>query len=621
MPLTLGGALVAWTAPAATAGVLFGLFFVARNAADGIPWTSPAIFCGIPAAAFLAAASIAAGLAYAVVRAAGWRASTKFFAALSAFVFFSIVGFQSIREYKVDVPWRYLTGGALGAIAALATAGCARSRVALAMAKGSIAAGAVALLTGALAVASVHFPRGKGGEERDPRDFVSTFAPLDKRPERDPEYARVIVLGLDGVTWDKIDPRIARGELANFARLRAEGSTARLRTIVPTASPSIWTTFVTGVLPAEHRIQDFVVRRAAFLPSHDLAVNNRTMRRALASLGLHSVTPVSSNLRFSKALWNIATEMDISSLTVGWWASYPAETVKGWIVSDAVIEDWEQWFLTTKEKGLRRSLGATYPEELAAEIAPLRRSLSSLTREELGQFLVVDDDAWAEFRAHVKVDRNKPMSIFPSSYLREEFLLDVTTKLDDEHRPEIVLCYTRLTDDVGHFFWEYSETEDAKVLGLDPKLVSRYGGVVDNSYSWADGVVGRFLARLGPKDTLVVVSDHGWERVGLGQYHHSNGPDGIIAFFGAFVKPGRLASSPHILDVMPTLLYLAGIPKGKEMPGRAVREAFTLTREERTIPTWDTVRFGTLEAIQSFDSDARVNLLRQVGYVEGGHGK
>jgi hypothetical protein len=555
--------------------------------------------------------------------AAGARPRIGLYSAVAAFLLFSVVGFQAIREYKVDTQWRYLTGLAVGSAAAAAAVAVARSKHAGLVAKASIGAGILTIAAGTIAVGILRFPAAEAATVRDPRDFVSTFPPLEPTPERDEDHARVIVLGLDGVTWDKIDPLIVKGQLPHFAKVKAEGATARLRTVVPTSSPSIWTTIVTGVLPAEHRIQDFVVRRAAFLPSFDLNVDNRALRRALALLKLHNVVPVSSNLRFAKAIWNIATEMKIPSLTIGWWASYPAEPVNGWIVSEAVIKDWEKWFLKSKEEGLRRSRGATYPEELAKEIAPLQRPVSSLTREELCRFLAVDDAAWAEFQSYNAIDREKPMSIFPSSYLRDEFLVDATFKLDDEHRPEIVLCYTRLTDDVGHFFWEYSEAQDAKELGLDPALVARYKDVVDKSYVWADGVVGRFLARLQPNDTLIVVSDHGWERVAKGQYHHSNGPDGIVAFYGRYVKPGPIADKagaekPHILDILPSILYLAGIPKGKEMPGRALREAFTLTREERVIPTWDTIRFGTLEAIQSLDSEARMNLLREVGYV--GHG-
>jgi hypothetical protein len=427
----------------------------------------------------------------------------------------------------------------------------------------------------------------------------------------------VFLLGIDGATWDKIDPLIQQKRLPHFETLRKDGATARLKTIVPTASPTIWTTIATGHLPSDHGIQDFVVRRTRFLPSYALVLENRPLRTLFSFLDLYTVVPVTSNFRRTKAIWNLATEMNIPIGSVGWWASYPAEIVKGWIVSDATSHAWVRRLMAKHEQLETRAMANTFPEELAAELAPLHRNVESITKEELGRFMQLDDTAWSDFHAAADVDKESPLSIWHSAFLRDEFFVASALEIEKRYKPEILFCYTRFTDDIAHFFWEYSEAE-ARELGRDPKRIARYKDTVDRSYEWADAIVGKFMERLGPGDTLVVCSDHGWERAGRGMYHHNNGPDGIIAFYGSSAKPGHaIGGTPHILDVAPTLLWLAGIPKGADMAGTALRDAFVSPPEEKTIPTWETSSYRTGAAIEMLDAAGRVHELEQLGYVGG----
>ena len=74
---------------------------------------------------------------------------------------------------------------------------------------------------------------------------------------------RVIVLGLDGATWDVIDRLREGGELPNFDRLAREGAVGILRSEEPTLSPRVWTTIATGVDPEVHGAQDFYSQQAS----------------------------------------------------------------------------------------------------------------------------------------------------------------------------------------------------------------------------------------------------------------------------------------------------------------------------------------------------------------------
>lgn len=84
---------------------------------------------------------------------------------------------------------------------------------------------------------------------------------------------RVLVIGLDGATFDLIDPWIAAGHLPNLKRLVESGSRGLLSsTIQPTTAPA-WVTFMTGLNQGKHGLYDFVRRQQ---DGYNLEVTNAT---------------------------------------------------------------------------------------------------------------------------------------------------------------------------------------------------------------------------------------------------------------------------------------------------------------------------------------------------------
>lgn len=73
--------------------------------------------------------------------------------------------------------------------------------------------------------------------------------------------ARVTLIGVDGASWNLIDPMLASRELPNLAALIARGATANLETVEPLTSPVVWTSIATGRSPAAHGVTDFLATR------------------------------------------------------------------------------------------------------------------------------------------------------------------------------------------------------------------------------------------------------------------------------------------------------------------------------------------------------------------------
>ena len=61
--------------------------------------------------------------------------------------------------------------------------------------------------------------------------------------------AKIVMLGLDGATFDLILPWVQAGKLPHFARLLNTGIAGTLRSTIPPMSPPAWNSFMTGTNP------------------------------------------------------------------------------------------------------------------------------------------------------------------------------------------------------------------------------------------------------------------------------------------------------------------------------------------------------------------------------------
>lgn len=73
------------------------------------------------------------------------------------------------------------------------------------------------------------------------------------------EKSKIVLIGLDGATWDLIKPWTKEGKLPFFKELMEESSYGTLESTVIPMSPPAWTSFLTGKNPGKHGIYDFII--------------------------------------------------------------------------------------------------------------------------------------------------------------------------------------------------------------------------------------------------------------------------------------------------------------------------------------------------------------------------
>lgn len=428
---------------------------------------------------------------------------------------------------------------------------------------------------------------------------------------RGPEGRKIFIFAVDGVTWRVMDPLLQQGKLPNMARLIGSGASGELNTIVPAHSPIIWTSIATGKSPFKHGIKGFwyTVEEGEH---HASQAEKDTLDR-LRSIGYISGPAEGKNgepakalyhsgKRKALALWNILGRFDMRSDVIAWWVTYPAEAIKGRMISDRYI--YNRFELATAERGyLYEDEGRNvYPEELKSLVEPLVVKVEDIRPEQMQRFIRGPVTIPKAITLHSIEDELRIVLAKDLSYV------EMSRAMLDEEVPDLFTVYIQGTDIASHYFWKYLFPEewaekypDAPVSAAD---VERYGQAINEYYIQADEWIGELLEYADENTTVVVLSDHGFEtgrrtskaepaaHETVSGVHSKTGPPGILVMHGPDVREGVRVSGAHIYDIVPTLLTVLGLPVADDMDGRVLRSylkssADRVPADEASIPSYE----------------------------------
>jgi len=366
---------------------------------------------------------------------------------------------------------------------------------------------------------------------------------------------RLLLIGLDGADWQIAGPLMEAGRLPNLARLRSQGAWGHLRSTTPMLSPLLWTSIATGKTPGEHGIIDFLVR------------DPRT----------GAMVPITSRFRKVRALWNIYSDAGRTADFIAWWATWPAETINGHIVSDRMAYSTFGYSASASD-----TVGLVSPPEFMNVAAALRVSEAEITLQDLNQFAPVTAAELAAAREKAKGDPTQayadPLNHLTRILASTRTYHAAALKLLQGRRPDILSIYYQGIDEVSHRFAHYVPP---RLPWVDAALFEKYKDVVQRFYEYQDALIGELLTAAGEGVTTVVVSDHGFLN---GSHRPDFPPDvelkpgawhrlhGILLMAGPPIRAGALQPAT-LYDVTPTLLYLSGLPVPEDMAGRPIFEA------------------------------------------------
>lgn len=279
---------------------------------------------------------------------------------------------------------------------------------------------------------------------------TTTQAPQPNGTER-PD--KVLVIGLDGATFELIEPWAAAGYLPTLARLLREGAHGSLRSTVPPMTGPAWTTFGTGTNPGQHRLYDWIARTPGsyeFQPLTALDCKVPTVYQLLSQVGRR-----------------------VCALNIP--MTYPPSQVNGVVVSGLPAPTLDS--------------GITHPPELLQEIL-----------DNVGDYILYPDPGQAYSDSGIDAFLEK---LYRAADLRMQTL----EYLRSREAWDFAMMVFNGTDTICHALWKYM---DASHPLHDPSKAEKYGNAIRDYYQYIDGHLATIVDGLDDDTTLLIMSDHGF---------------------------------------------------------------------------------------------------------------
>jgi predicted AlkP superfamily phosphohydrolase/phosphomutase len=421
-----------------------------------------------------------------------------------------------------------------------------------------------------------------------PRPPAPPASPMALATEPVVAARRMILLGVDGLGPEWVQASVTRGTAPALARLLRRGASGPLATIRPTEGPPVWATIFTGRYPRDHGVKSFGGYRLMGSSCTYELLPTGALVRWLERAGLVTREPLSAASRRKPALWNALNAFGVRTGIVRFWGTHPPEHVQGFMLSHL--------FHLLRDQPSR--VGETlYPPDLLAEVRARAIDPAQVEQTLLDQY----------------VDKQAPPARDAAARERELVVRGLAPDMTYEragaalraaYDPPFYANYFYGFDVLGHSFLRYAQPE--QFGNVTAGEARRYGKVLDRYTSWVDEVIGRFAAGLRRGEVLLVVSGYGmhptplWRRALSGVTGgeapagmHSDAPDGFILAVGDGIRAGATFERASILDVAPTILYLMGLPVGRDMEGRVATEildpAFAADAPVTFIPSYESL--------------------------------
>ncbi len=263
-----------------------------------------------------------------------------------------------------------------------------------------------------------------------------------------------LVIGLDGATYDLLQPWIDAGLMPTLARLQAEGAWGPLRTVAPPITAPAWTSFKTGMNPGRHGVFEFMYR-----------VENA-----------YTLSPVNAQRCGARAIWDLMSQAGRCVVVVNVPMTYPPHPVNGAMITG----------LFTPRGGNLWEVDFTYPDHLREQL-----------RQQHERYIVHPTEVYARGQ----VDR-----MLAELYLELEQRTDVMLDLMQEHDPDFAMVVYNGTDKIGHALWHCLDPQHPF---HDPDEAARYKPAVQKYFQAVDQTLARLLEAVDDETYVALMSDHG----------------------------------------------------------------------------------------------------------------
>src|SRR5512139_1302010 len=266
---------------------------------------------------------------------------------------------------------------------------------------------------------------------------------------------KLIIIGLDGATFDLIKPWAAEGKLPALAKLMHDGVTGDLESTLPPVTSPAWPTFMTGKNPGKHGVFDFIRPRAG---TFDM-VNASQIK--------------------GKLLWEILSEAGYSVGVLNVPITFPPRKVNGYMVPGLLSPDQGK---------------TVYPPDL---LKPYEA--------ELGKYRLTPN---VQYKAGNEEEFIADLHDLIDTQLR------YALRLMKDHPTDVLMLHFLATDNGSHALWRFMDKTHPR---HDPALAAKYGAALLQVYQHLDRAVAEVhsafhvpTGALRSPHSTIIMSDHGF---------------------------------------------------------------------------------------------------------------
>jgi len=260
----------------------------------------------------------------------------------------------------------------------------------------------------------------------------------------------VLVIGLDGATFDLIRPWAAQGKLPHLKRLMDEGTWSPLESTLPPMTSPAWPSFATGKFPSKHGVFDFVSAKQG-------------------NFNIVNATAVDA-----APLWDLLSAQGRQVGVINVPVTYPPHPVNGFLISGLLSPAKAQ---------------VTYPDDLlqpyrglhAQDAEPYRVMPSVQYKPGNEEAFIADLEALIQTRTTYAV------------------------RLMQDRPWDFMMVHILSTDLAQHALWRHMDPDHPQHEPGNP-----YQDGIQRIYQKADETVGALLEQVDDETTVIVMSDHGF---------------------------------------------------------------------------------------------------------------
>jgi hypothetical protein len=408
-----------------------------------------------------------------------------------------------------------------------------------------------------------------------------------------PSGTRVRLLAIDGFDAGLFASLASQGKLPALSRAFDEGGGARL-TLEDAGQPlsapfdpaRLWTTVATAQPASIHGVRTLETRRVAGLQGIVQGGSDSPLVRLVSAstdlLRLTRPSVASGNERREKTLWEVAADAGLRTAVVNWWATWPAASDNGVVLSDRAMLRLERGGTQDAEMA-----PASIHQQLATRWPALREQAAALATRALAGATAADD-VQALLRRSAEMDA---MAL-------------VLTREVAGPAMDLTAVYLPGLDITQHALKERPASPRSPGAAGSARLTA-----LESYYLALDTLV-KDAVEPGPGELVAVVTAPG---------RGAAGATGRLVVRGAAARRGADVTA-RATDVAPTLLYALGLPISQALAGvpltDLLTEPFVARHPVRHVATYGRPRSGTAEPRGQPLDQEMIDRLRSLGYVK-----